>query len=127
MNIDGIMDFTSEDARKYEDDPSKTTTSAGEWFGGRYAEKKELWKEASPIYYVNENSSAIQFINGSMMRFHIGREEVIEKLKTYSIYSDIKTFDDAPHSFWLFEPWFEKTGKFVIEFLDQVLKTKDKK
>ena len=91
VNIDGIMDFTSKKARKYEDDPSKKITSAGAWFGGRYSEKKELWKEASPLYYVNENSPPIQFINSSIPRFHIGRDEVIKKLRAYSIYSEIKT------------------------------------
>jgi acetyl esterase/lipase len=122
VNIDGIMDFTSEEARKYEDNPARKTTAAGAWFGGRYSEKKELWKEASPVYYVNENSPPILFINSSMPRFHIGRDKVIEKLNTFSIYSEIHTFEDAPHSFWLFDPWFEKTGMFIVEFLDRVLK-----
>jgi acetyl esterase/lipase len=127
VNIDGIMDFTSKKARKYEDDPSKKITSAGAWFGGRYSEKTELWKEASPLYYVNENSPPIQFINSSMPRFHIVRDEVIYKLRAYSIYSEIKTFTDAPHSFWLFDPWFERTGKYVVEFLDKVLKLGNKR
>ncbi|MEJ2637368.1 MAG: alpha/beta hydrolase [Calditrichia bacterium] len=122
VNIDGIMDFTSEAARKYEDSPAKKTTSAGEWFGGRYAEKEELWKEASPVYYVNKNSPPILFINSSRPRFHIGRDAVIEKLNTFSIYSEIHAFDDAPHSFWLFDPWFEKTASYTANFLDRVLK-----
>ncbi|MFC2088426.1 alpha/beta hydrolase fold domain-containing protein, partial [Calditrichota bacterium] len=122
VNIDGIMDFISEEARKYEDNPNRKTTSTGKWFGGRYYEKKELWKEASPVYYVNKNSPPIQFINSSMPRFHIGREEVIHKLNMFSIYSEIHTFEDAPHSFWLFDPWFERTGRFVIEFLKITIK-----
>ena len=40
IDIDGIMDFTSKDARRYEDDSTRAVTSAGAWFGGRYAEKK---------------------------------------------------------------------------------------
>jgi len=76
---------------------------------------------------VNENSPPIQFINSSIPRFHIGREEVIEKLKAYSIHSEVKAFQDAPHSFWLFDPWFERTGKYVVEFLDKVLKPGNKK
>jgi len=122
VNIDGIMDFTSEEARKFEDNPARKTTAAGKWFGGRYFEKKELWKEASPVYYINKNSPPIQFINSSIPRFHIGREEVIHKLNMFSIYSEIHTFEDAPHSFWLFDPWFERTGKLIIEFLKNTLK-----
>ncbi|WP_229425058.1 alpha/beta hydrolase [Massilia sp. Se16.2.3] len=39
VNIDGLSDFTSEAARKYEDDPARKPSAAGAWFGGRYAEK----------------------------------------------------------------------------------------
>lgn len=126
VNIDGIMDFTSAEARKYEDDPSKKITSAGAWFGGSFNEKPELWKDASPIYYVTENSPPILFINSSMDRFHIGRDEIIKSYEKYSIYYDVKSFNDAPHSFWLFEPWFENTGAYTVEFLDKVFKTTNK-
>ena len=121
INIDGIMDFTSEIARKYEDDPHKKSTAAGRWFGGRYAEKPELWKAASPVYYVNENSPPILFINSSMPRFHAGRDAVIEKLDRFSIYHEVHTFADAPHSFWLFDPWFEGTGRLMVRFLESVM------
>jgi len=121
INIDGIMDFTSAEARKYEDNSTGKLTAAGRWFGGRYSEKPELWKEASPVYYVNENSPPILFINSSQPRFHAGRDEVIEKLNTYSIYSEVHTFDDALHSFWLFDPWFERTGMFIVQFLEKTL------
>ncbi len=120
LNIDGIMDFTSEEVRKFEDDPKKKKSSAGLWFGGRYAEKPELWKEASPLYYVGEDSPPVLFINSSMPRFHCGRDEVIEKLNKYSIYSEVRTFEDAPHSFWLFEPWFERTGEYILDFMGKV-------
>lgn len=122
VNIDGIMDFTSEEARANEDNPAKKVTAAGRWFGGRYSEKPKLWKEASPIYYVNEHSPPIQFINSSIPRFHAGRDAVIEKLDQFSIPSEVHTFEDAPHSFWLFDPWFEKTAGFVADFLNRVLR-----
>jgi len=124
VNIDGIMDFSSKEARRWEDDPSRKVTAAGTWFGGRYDEKKALWDEASPVYYVTENAPPILFVNSSMPRFHVGRDEVIRQLNNYSIFSDIKTFDDAPHTFWLFEPWFQKTGECVVGFLDRVLRGK---
>lgn len=122
INIDGIMDFSSEEARRWEDDPKREVTAAGSWFGGRYNEKKELWDEASPVYYVTEKAPPILFINSAMPRFHVGRDEVIAQLNTYSIFSDITTFDDAPHTFWLFEPWFVKTGECVVGFLDRVFR-----
>jgi acetyl esterase/lipase len=123
INIDGLMDFTSAEARKYEDDPSKKITSAGAWFGGRYDEKKELWKDASPLFYINRNSPPILFINSSVSHFHAGRDEAIEKLKSYSIYYQVESFNDAPHSFWLFDPWFKRTGEYAISFLNKIFKT----
>jgi acetyl esterase/lipase len=126
INIDGLMDFTSAEARKYEDDPSKKITSAGAWFGGRYNEKKELWKDASPLFYINKNSPPILFINSSVPRFHAGRDDAIEKLKSYSIYYQLETFNDAPHSFWLFDPWFKRTVNYVIHFLNKEFRTGEK-
>jgi len=70
---------------------------------------------------VNENSPPILFINSSQPRFHSGRDEVVEKLDMFSIYSEIHTFDDAPHSFWLFDPWFERTGTYIVQFLEKTL------
>jgi len=66
------------------------------------------------------------FLNSSMKRFHMGRDEIIKNHKKYSIHYEVKTFDDAPHSFWLFNPWFEKTGVFIVDFLDGIFVTKDK-
>lgn len=126
VNIDGLMDFTSAEARKYEDDPSKKITSAGAWFGGRYNEKKELWIDASPIFYIKKNSPPILFINSSVPRFHAGRNEAVTKLKSYSIYYKVETFKDAPHSFWLFDPWFKRTADYTINFLNKIFKTREK-
>ena len=121
INIDGIMDFTSEEARKYEDDPARESTPAERWLGGRYADFSEVWKEASPFYHVDRNSPPILFINSSQERFHAGRDAVIEKLNEFSIYSEVHTFNDASHCFWLFDPWFKPTGDFVVQFLDTTL------
>jgi hypothetical protein len=80
VNIDGLSDFTSEAARKYEDDPAKQPSSAGAWFGGRYAEKEALWREASPTFYVNAKTPPILFIGSGQARFSVGREEMIAKM-----------------------------------------------
>jgi len=121
INIDGVMDFTGADVRKHEDDPARASTPASRWLGGRYAEKPDVWKEASPIYYVEEDAPPMLFINSSQPRFHAGRDEVIEKLDAFSIYSEVHTFEDARHCFWLFDPWFEPTGRFIVQFLDKTL------
>ncbi len=117
VNIDGIMDFSSAEARKYEDDPRKEETSAGLWLGGRYDEREAVWKSASPVYHVTRDAPPIQFINSSQARFHVGRDEVIAKLNRHGIYSTVYTLEDAPHCFWLFDPWFEVTAGQVSDFL----------
>ncbi len=122
VNIDGIMEFISEDVRQYEDDPNKKVSSAGKWFGGRYNEKKYLWHEASPLVYVNEKSPPMLFVNSSKPRFHCGRDDVIKILTSNNIYSEVHTLDGSPHSFWLFEPWFTPTTRYIANFLKKVMK-----
>jgi pectinesterase len=121
VNIDGLLDFTSVEARSFEDVPDKPS-SAGNWFGGRYREKPDLWKEASPIYYASEKTPPIIFINSSIPRFHVGRDEMIEKLEKIGVYYEVHTLPDTPHPFWLFHPWFETTVELVDNFLKQVFK-----
>src|SRR5690606_29414604 len=118
INIDGLSDFTSEEARKYEDDPRKNPSSAGLWFGGRYAEKSALWHEASPINYVNKNTPPILFIKSSRPRFSVGQQEMGERMTQQGVHYEVKKFSDAPHSFWLFDPWMKPTANLIADFLD---------
>lgn len=121
LNIDGLSDFTSPEARKHEDDPRKNPSSAGSWFGGRYAEKTELWHDASPIYYVSEDTPPILFLNSARERFHVGRDEMIEKLQQHNIPYRVETLPNTPHTFWLFDPWLEPAAEIVVEFLREHL------
>jgi pectinesterase len=41
-------------------------------------------------------------------------------LKEAAIYTDVKTFEGAPHHFPFFEPWFEPMVRYVDEFLKKV-------
>lgn len=117
INIDGLSDFTSEQARHYEDDPAKKPSSAGAWFGGTYAEKTELWKEASPLSHVGKNTPPILFIGSAQKRFSLGREEMMQKMTALGITTGVVLLPDTPHSFWLFDPWLEPTVNAMSEFL----------
>jgi acetyl esterase/lipase len=119
VNIDGLSDFTSEVARKYEDDPAKQASSAGAWFGGRYADKPALWREASPTFYVNAQTPPILFIGSGQPRFSVGREEMIVKLDAAGVPSRVVVLPETPHSFWLFDPWLEPTVEATVRFLDE--------
>lgn len=122
VNIDGLSDFTSEAARKFEDDPAKQPSSAGAWFGGRYAEKTSLWREASPTFYVSAGTPPILFIGSGQARFSVGREEMIAKMDALGVASRVVLFPETPHSFWLFDPWLGPTVEATVRFLDEHMK-----
>lgn len=119
INIDGLSDFTSEEARKHEDDPRKNPSAAGQWLGGNYAEKTRLWHEASPIYYVHKDMPPILFINSSRARFSVGQAEMIKHMESLGVDYQVEKFADAPHSFWLLYPWIKPTAVLMDTFLDK--------
>jgi acetyl esterase/lipase len=122
VNIDGLSDFTSEAARKNEDDPAKQPSSAGAWFGGRFAEKAALWREASPLFYVNARTPPILFIGSAQPRFSVGREEMVARMREHGVASRVVLLPDTPHSFWLFDPWLAPTVDATVQFLDAYLR-----
>lgn len=122
VNIDGLSDFTSAAARFHEDDPRKNPSAASAWFGGRYVEKTTLWHEASPIFYVNENTPPILFLISAQERFSVGHKEMVEKMKLFGVPWQVSQVPDTPHSFWLFDPWLQPSIEIVASFLDQQFK-----
>jgi len=121
VDIDGIVDFTNPAESGKDSDPTKP--SAGKlWFGYSFKENPSVWKEASPLNQVNEKTAPIIFINSSQNRFHAGRDEMIEKLKSLNIYYEVQTIPDTPHTFWLFHPWFETTVNYTVTFLNYIFK-----
>jgi acetyl esterase/lipase len=121
VDVDGIVTFMDPADTLNDTDPAKPS-SATLWFGGTVKQKPELWKEASPMLYVNKDTPPIIFINSILDRYHRGRDEMVEKLNTLSIYSEVHTIPDTPHPFWLFHPWFEPTYDRILAFLNKELK-----
>ncbi len=119
IDIDGVLDMTDPAESGKDDDPENPSVGK-RWFGYSFKENPEIWKEASPVNYIDQNTPPIEFINSSMERFHAGRDKVVEKLKNYETYYEIHTLQDSPHSFWLFDPWFQPTCEYVINFLDKI-------
>jgi pectinesterase len=117
VNIDGLSDFTSETARKGDDDPAKQPSPAGAWLGARYADSPALWREASPIFHASANTPPILFIGSAQARFSVGRAEMIEKLNALGVPSQVVLLPDTPHSFWLFDPWLAPTVEATDAFL----------
>lgn len=121
INIDGILDFTHPGESAKDTDVEKP--SVGKlWLGYSYLGNPEIWIEASPLTYINQDTPPILFINSDIERFHAGRDEAIRILNKHNIYSEIHTIKNSPHTFWLFYPWFDEVSKIIISFLETVFK-----
>ncbi|QIL89618.1 alpha/beta hydrolase fold domain-containing protein [Microbulbifer sp. SH-1] len=122
VNLDGVVSFITPMALAHENDPRKNPSAAGAWFGGRYEEVPERWREASPLEYAGAGSPPTLFINSSRPRFHAGRDEYIARLTAADVATEVMTHGDSPHPFWLFQPWFDPTAERVADFLQRVVK-----
>ena len=114
INLDGILAFKHP--------KSKEGKVASLWLGGTYEEVPKIWEEASALTHTDKNTPPILFINSQFERFHAGREDMIAILNKYDIYSQIENIPNSPHTFWLFNPWFDKTVNYITQFLDKTLK-----
>ena len=121
VNIDGLSDFTSEEARKHEDDPAKNPSAAGAWLGGRYAEQEARWRDASPLTHAGASSAPIMFITSGRPRFSVGREALTGRLAQFKIPAEHVNLPGTPHSFWLFDPWLAPTVDAMQAFLSRTL------
>jgi acetyl esterase/lipase len=123
VDVDGVVDFTTPAESAKDDDPKKPEAGKA-WFGASFKEKPELWREASPIIYVDKNTSPILFVNSALERYHAGRDEMIVELNKLGVHSEVHTIPDTPHPFWLFHPWFDEASGIIVTFLDKTLKAK---
>lgn len=118
IDIDGTLSFTNSESG--EGDDSKHTSAATYWFGYPKKGHEVLWEAASPLSYVSRKTPPTLFINSGVDRMHAGRKDYIDVLDSNHIYSEVHTFEGAPHSFCLFNPWFEPTIKYINGFLKKV-------
>lgn len=118
VNIDGTLSFDHPESG--EGDDSKRTSAATYWFGYSKKENPVLWKAASPLSYVNAKTPPTLFINSAVERMHAGREDYRRVLNDNQIYSEVHTFEGAPHSFCLFDPWFQPTVDYIDQFIKKV-------
>ncbi|MEA5259080.1 pectinesterase family protein [Arcicella aquatica] len=122
VDIDGTLSFVHPESGEGND--SKGTSAATYWFGYPKKDNPQLWDEASPLFHVGANTPPTLFLNSSVDRMHAGRDDFRKVLDQYKIYSEVHTFADAPHSFCLFNPWFEPTVKYISAFLKKTLAIK---
>jgi len=122
VDIDGTLSFVHPESG--EGDDRKSTSAASYWFGYSKAENPELWQDASPLTHAANNKAPVLFLNSSIDRMHAGRDDFRKVLDEKGIYSEVFTFEGAPHSFCLFEPWFKPTVDHVTRFLNEAFSKK---
>lgn len=117
INIDGVVDFTSDTARNSLNgaDP---TSDASIWLGGSYKENPQAWHEVSPIQYVNQKTTPMLFIVGEDERYSMGIAQLTQSLEASGVNFHQEKIRTAPHGFWMFEPWLEGTVKVMANYLD---------
>lgn len=120
VDIDGTLSFTHPETG--EGDDSKKTSAATYWLGYHKKDSLALWAEASPLAHVGPHMPPTLFINSGVARMHAGRDDFIKVMNKYNIYSEVKTFENAPHAFCLFDPWFQPTVNYIDDFLKRVFK-----
>lgn len=119
VDIDGIINFLAPASlNKTRNDDSPDV----QWLGGTFSTIPDTWKEASPIYWANENSVPILFLNSGYSRFHAGQDELIGMLKEWGIYYEVHKFNVQMHTFWLFHPFVDESVDYIVDFLNKTLK-----
>lgn len=99
----------------------KTSEGAVQFFGSSAQEKPELYRSASPITHVRAGVPPTIFIEGEKDTLKIGRAEMMERLKALGIETAVHTLKDAPHPFWMSDPWCAQTVEIAAAFFKKHL------
>jgi acetyl esterase/lipase len=91
-------------------------------FIGPISEKRDLYVQASPITHVSKTSPPTLFIEGEKDTLKIGRAEMQEKLRAAGVATELLTLEDAPHPYWMSQPWLDETATALGEWFDKYLK-----
>jgi acetyl esterase/lipase len=118
IDIDGILAFIHPESGEGVDKPGQLS-AATQWFGYTREEKPKLWYEASALAHAGKTFPPVLFINSQHPRFHAGRDDLISRLDSLGIYSEVHQIENTPHTFWLFNPWFEPTANWCLQFLNK--------
>ncbi|CAN5805788.1 hypothetical protein BH11VER1_BH11VER1_03110 [soil metagenome] len=91
-------------------------------FFGPIADNRDVYVEASPITHVSKESPPTLFIEGEKDTLKIGRAEMQEKLRNLGVRNEIVTLENAPHPYWMSQPWLDEAAKAIGDWFDLYLK-----
>jgi acetyl esterase/lipase len=94
------------------------------WMGKPYAANEDLWQSASPISYIDKDSTPMLLIHSSSDNAVPYEQSLlaVENLGKVGVYSELILIPDAPHAFWNFEEWFGWTMDKAATFFKEQLK-----
>lgn len=118
IDLDGVLDFTSPLALRYEN-AAGPQSAAALWLGGSWDQAPQRWREASALTHLNAAAPPTLIISSGLTRFTAGREAVEARLKNFGIACSFYSFENAPHDVWLFEPWLDPIVEKVDAFLQK--------
>lgn len=121
VDIDGTLSFVHPESSETTD-TSKRIGASTYWIGYIQKDNLALWQAASPLSFAGSSTPPTLFLNSSIARMHAGRDDFIKVLKQNNIYTEVHTFENSPHTFCLFEPWFQPAINYIDEFLKKVFK-----
>lgn len=113
-----VMAATQDLVAAYGDKPSE---GAVLFFGGSGKDMPEVYKAASPITHVRAGVPPTIFIEGEKDTLKIGRAEMMDKLKALGIETAVYTLKEAPHPFWMSDPWCAETVDIAAAFFKKHL------
>jgi acetyl esterase/lipase len=120
IDIDGTLSFVHPES--FETQKPENVKSAAWWLGYKRTERIDVWEEASPLTYAEKNSIPFLFLNSSVDRMHAGRDDFKRLMDSRNVYTEIITFEDAPHTFCLYHPWFNPMLQHIDAFLKKVFR-----
>jgi len=120
VDIDGTLSFVHPESS--EGDDSKKLSAATQWLGMSKKDNFRLWEEASPLSYAGKDTPPALFLNSSVAAMHAGRDSFINVLSRHQTYSEVHDFENSPHTFCLFHPWFDPMVNYIDTFLKRVFK-----
>lgn len=120
VDLDGVLDMTDPLALQFENAAGDKSPFA-QWIGGSFESTRLTWTEASAAHHVSPASPPTLVLGSGIPRFTAGRAAVLAALQSHGTRAEVHDLVNAPHDFWLFEPWLTPTASRIDRFLRIVM------
>lgn len=116
IDCDGVLDMTSPLALRFEDAAGEGSPFA-RWVGGSFARAPDSWRTASAAQHLGPQTPPTLILSSGQPRFTAGKDAVLAALAKAGVRHRFFAFDDAPHTFWLYQPYLTRVVAEIDTFL----------